>query len=158
MAAGERRRNLPETLPDRLQLPTGFARPKVALPGILVVSGPSCGRGRGATDPEIETFCAAFADDAPINAFPLIVIVDDSEFVAARLENFLWVTFTRSDPATDLYGIGAETMAKHWGCRGALVIDARTKPHHAPPLETDPVVERRVDELGAPGGPLHGLV
>jgi 4-hydroxy-3-polyprenylbenzoate decarboxylase len=37
------------------------------------------------------------------------------------------------------------------------VIDARIKPHHAPPLEEDPAVTRRVDELAASGGPLQGL-
>jgi 4-hydroxy-3-polyprenylbenzoate decarboxylase len=38
-----------------------------------------------------------------------------------------------------------------------LLIDARVKPHHAPPLIEDPAVERRVDQLAAPGGPLHGV-
>jgi 4-hydroxy-3-polyprenylbenzoate decarboxylase len=47
---------------------------------------------------------------------------------------------------------------KHWGCRGSLVIDARAKPHHAPPLVEDPAVTRRVDALAAPGGPLHGII
>ena len=47
---------------------------------------------------------------------------------------------------------------KHWGCRGPLVIDARLKPHHAPPLVEDPEVSRRVDALAAPGGPLHGII
>ena len=54
----------------------------------------------------------------------------------------LWVTFTRSNPAVDIDGIGAETLHKHWGCRGSLVIDARIKPHHAPPLIEDPEVTR----------------
>jgi 4-hydroxy-3-polyprenylbenzoate decarboxylase len=57
-----------------------------------------------------------------------------------------------------MYGAGAFTHCKHWGCRGPLIIDARLKSFHAPALETDPDVERRVDELGAPGGPLHGFV
>ncbi len=59
-----------------------------------------------------------------------MVIVDDSEFTAASLANFLWVTFTRSNPAADVHGIGEFTANKHWGCTGSLVIDARTKPHH----------------------------
>ena len=64
----------------------------------------------------------------------------------------------RSNPAADVYGIGAFTREKHWGCTGALVIDARIKPHHAPPLVEDPAVARRVDALAAPGGPLHGIL
>ena len=47
-----------------------------------------------------------------------------------------------------------ETEHKHWGCRGALVIDARIKPHHAPPVVEDPEVTRRVDALAARGGRL----
>ena len=70
----------------------------------------------------------------------------------------MWVTFTRSNPAADVYGIGAFTSQKHWGCRGSLVIDARIKPHHAPPLVEDPAVARRVDALGAAGGPLAGII
>jgi 4-hydroxy-3-polyprenylbenzoate decarboxylase len=38
------------------------------------------------------------------------------------------------------------------------VIDARVKTHHAPGLIEDPAVSRRVDELAAPGGPLHGVI
>jgi 4-hydroxy-3-polyprenylbenzoate decarboxylase len=50
--------------------------------------------------------------------------------------------------------VDALTHHKHWGCRGPLVIDARIKPHHAPPLVEDPEVTRQVDALAARGGPL----
>jgi 4-hydroxy-3-polyprenylbenzoate decarboxylase len=93
-----------------------------------------------------------------LRGFPWIALVDDSEVTARTLNNFLWVTFTRSNPAADLYGIDSFTDQKHWGCRGSLVIDARIKPHHAPPLIEDPDVTRRVDALAAPGGPLHGVI
>ncbi|MFM8581334.1 MAG: 3-octaprenyl-4-hydroxybenzoate carboxy-lyase, partial [Planctomycetaceae bacterium] len=77
-----------------------------------------------------------------------------SDFTARTLNNFLWVTFTRSDPARDIDGVGASIVQKHWGCSGPLVIDARIKPHHAPPLVEDPAVTRRIDALAARGGPL----
>jgi 4-hydroxy-3-polyprenylbenzoate decarboxylase len=86
-----------------------------------------------------------------------VVLVDDSEFCGRSLDNFLWVTFSRSNPATDVGGIAAATVHKHWGCRGSLVIDARRKPHHAPLLVEDPQVTARVDVLFAKGGPLAGL-
>jgi 4-hydroxy-3-polyprenylbenzoate decarboxylase len=70
----------------------------------------------------------------------------------------MWVTFTRSNPAPDVHGVGEFTQQKHWGCTGPLVIDARIKPHHAPPLIEDAAVSKRVDALGAPGGPLHGII
>ena len=88
----------------------------------------------------------------------MIVIVDDSDFAAHSLENFLWTTFTRSDPASDVYGIEPFVSDKHWGCQGSLVIDARAKPHHAPPLIEDAAVTRRVDALAARGGPLYGVI
>ena len=88
----------------------------------------------------------------PLNRFPLVVVVDDSEFAARSLNNFLWTTFTRSNPATDVHGVGSFVEAKHWGCRGSLVIDARAKPHHAPMLEEDPEIERRVEALAVRAG------
>ena len=152
-AAGPPRRTLPTELPAGLRLPDGFHDPRVALPGILAVQGPAYRDGAG----DVASFCRSFGADDPIRGFPLIVIVDDSEFTAQSERNFLWVTFTRSDPAADIEGIGAFIDQKHWGCTGPLVIDARIKPHHAPPLVDDPEIERRVDRLAAPGGPLHGV-
>jgi 4-hydroxy-3-polyprenylbenzoate decarboxylase len=151
-AAGPARRTLPTEL-SSLGLPDGFRAPRVVLPGILAIeAGPYRDSGG-----EIASFCSAFRDDSPIRKFPLVVIVDDSAFVSESLRNFVWVTFTRSDPAADIDGVGSFTEKKHWGCTGPLVIDARIKPHHAPPLVDDPAIERRVDGLAAPGGPLHGV-
>ena len=90
--------------------------------------------------------------------FPLVVIVDDVEFASRTLHNFLWVTFTRSNPASDIDGIEAFTQDKHWGCRGSLVIDARIKSHHAPALEEDPAIQKRIESLAAKGGPLESLI
>jgi 4-hydroxy-3-polyprenylbenzoate decarboxylase len=157
-ASGAKIRQLPDTIPSELHLPAGFKKPNLALPGILLIEGRSATGPRGQTQPELEAFCAALEPDHPVNRFPLIVMVDDSEFTSQSLNNFLWTTFTRSDPAVDTCGIGARSISKHWGCTGSLVIDARSKPHHAPPLIDDPTIERRVDALGAPGGPLHGIL
>ncbi|RUL84640.1 UbiD family decarboxylase [Tautonia sociabilis] len=156
--AGPRRRELPTDLPPDLNLPDGFSEPRVALPGVLVLRGPAFSPDSKGEDQSLAGFRWSFQRGDPINAFPLVVIVDDSDFAARSLRNFLWVTFTRSDPAADIAGIGAFTHQKHWGCRGALLIDARIKPHHAPPLEDDPAAERAVDALAAPGKPLHGVI
>ena len=103
---------------------------------------------------QVTNFCSSYMEDDKINDFPLIVIADNSPKLAASLGNFLWITFTRSNPATDVNGIASFVNHKHWGCCGSLVIDARTKSHHAPPLVEDPEVSRRVDALAARGGPL----
>jgi 4-hydroxy-3-polyprenylbenzoate decarboxylase len=153
--AGPPLRTLPTSLPDHLNLPDGFSAPKIVLPGVLLVqSPPYSSEGEAAA----ERFCCAFQPGGAINALPLIVLADDSDFAARNVSNFLWVTFTRSNPAADIHGMGAFTHQKHWGCEASLVIDARIKPHHAPPLEDDPEVSRRVDALGAPGGPLYRII
>ncbi len=157
-AAGPLRRRLDSELPAGLEFPVAFGGADVCLPGVLAVQAPPSSQERGECDAVIEEFCRFYAERDCLAGFPLIVICDDSRFTAATLNNFLWVTFTRSNPATDVYGIQAETRGRHWGCRGPLVIDARVKPFHAPPLVDDPAVERRVDQLGVQGGPLHGII
>jgi 4-hydroxy-3-polyprenylbenzoate decarboxylase len=152
-AAGPCRRTLPAELPAGLRILEPFGDPRVVLPGILAIQGPPY----QAATADVASYCRSIETSDPIRGFPLIVIVDDSEFTARSERNFLWVTFTRSDPAADIYGVGAFIDKKHWGCAGPLVIDARKKPHHAPPLVDDPEIERRVDLLAAPGGPLHGV-
>jgi 4-hydroxy-3-polyprenylbenzoate decarboxylase len=157
-AVGPPRRELATELPGNLHLIDGFHEPRVALPGVLVLAGPPFAPGAAGRNEAVHRFCATQGDEEAVHGFPWLVVVDDSEFAARTLNNFLWVTFTRSNPAADIHGIGSFTDEKHWGCRGSLVIDARSKPHHAPPLVEDPEVSRRVDALAAPGGPLHGVI
>jgi 4-hydroxy-3-polyprenylbenzoate decarboxylase len=123
------------------------------MPGVAVVEGGPYREGAS----DLLHLCQTLDTGDTLQGIPLIVVVDDSEFSAANLRNFLWVVFTRSDPASDIEGVGSTIQQKHWGCSGPLVIDARIKPRHAPPLIDDPEIERRVDALAAPGRPLHGI-
>jgi 4-hydroxy-3-polyprenylbenzoate decarboxylase len=153
-AAGKPRRTLGTTLPPDLQLPEGFRSPRVCLPGVLAIAARPFQPAGG---DEMGRACRVLAEQPALDAFPLVVVVDDSEFCARSLSNLLWVTFTRSNPATDVRGGGERVVDKHWGCQGPLVIDARIKPYHAPPLEEDPRVTARVDRLFTSSGPLAGL-
>jgi len=182
-ARGEPVRTLPHELPAGVALPGGFRNPRVCLPGVVAIEGPRIEprpalhplAAPGQTDQggdaaiwrlaagaawsaDVERLCAAIPADHPLRAFPLLVVVDDADFAARSLENLLWVTFTRSNPAADVHGVDAAVHQKHWGCRGPLVIDARLKPHHAPPVEEDPAVTARVDDLCRRGGPLAGIL
>jgi len=157
-ACGAVRRNLGRELPSDLSMPAGFSDPAMVMPGVLAVSAPQHGGQPNSSDGVPERFCRELTTGGWGPEWPLIVLTEDSRFCAESLRNWLWVTFTRSNPAADLYGIESFTDSKHWGCRGPLVIDARIKPHMAPPLISDPAIVRRVDQLGAPGGPLHGYV
>ncbi len=149
-AVGPRRRELPVAC-EHLRLPEGFKDARLVLPGVLAVTAPKW-TGNTNDASSARQFCAAFTDTDPINQFPWITLVEDASFAAANLNNWLWTTFTRSNPAVDIDGIGASTVARHWGCRGSLVVDARPKSHHAPPLIEDPDVSRKVDALASRGG------
>ena len=81
-----------------------------------------------------------------LQSFPFIVLCDDAAFAAKTLNNYLWLTFTRTNPSHDMYGINSFTENKHWGC-STLIFDARIKPHHAPPLVLHNEVEKKVDQL-----------
>jgi 4-hydroxy-3-polyprenylbenzoate decarboxylase len=155
--AGPKRRELAASLLPDLRLPSILSEPRVAHPGVLVVRAPRATVRRD--DAEYDPAIAGIAKELAVpDGLPLVVLVDNSEFAARSLENWVWVTFTRSDPASDIYGVGAFEHRKHWGCTGPLIIDARLKPHHPAPLEEDPTIRKRVDALAVRGGPLHGLI
>jgi 4-hydroxy-3-polyprenylbenzoate decarboxylase len=156
-ARGPARRSLENVVPAELALPVGLTRPAVCLPGVLALSGPAYAAAADGCDDFVPRSCAALELSHPINRFPLVVVCDDSEFCARTLNNFLWTTFTRSDPAMDVHGVASFVRHKHWGASGALLIDARRKPGHAPPLVEDPRVSAHIDALAALGGPLHGM-
>jgi 4-hydroxy-3-polyprenylbenzoate decarboxylase len=74
-------------------------------------------------------------------------LCDDASFVSKTLGNWLWVTFTRSNPSHDVYGVGSFTENKHWGCKGSLIVDARIKPFHAPPVEMPEEFMKKAKQL-----------
>jgi 4-hydroxy-3-polyprenylbenzoate decarboxylase len=153
--AGEPIRALGTEKPS-LQLPALCKDAKVAQPGVLVV-GMTAFTTYQQASLEMDTLSKTL-EGQDLKAFPLIVIVDDVDFASGTLNNWLWVTFTRSNPSHDIYGVGSFVEHKHWGCNGPLLIDARIKPHHAPPLVEDPATTRKVDQLAAKGGPLAGIL
>jgi 4-hydroxy-3-polyprenylbenzoate decarboxylase len=155
-AAGERRRSLWRELPPGTAFPRPFERVRPVMPGVFAVEAPPF-TSYEAVEREIGMLDEGLRG-TELGGAPLLILCDDAGFTAASVDNFVWVTFTRSNPSHDVHGIGAFVEHKHWGCRGPVVIDARIKPHHAPPLERDPAVERRVDRLGERGGPLHGII
>lgn len=157
-AAGKPKRKLSSEMPSGMDLPRGFRDPHVFAPGILVIKGPKHQKKRDHQDAAMDRLGEILKKAKGIEGFPMIVVADDAAFTAKDWDNFLWVAFTRSDPATDIYGVDSFTHAKHWGAETAIIIDARLKTYHAPPLEPNPEVEKRVDALGAPGAPLHGII
>ncbi len=153
-AYGEKIRTLSNNITDPIKEIKTFSNPQVAMPGVLVMQASQFENYTKAKQ-EFELFNDEVKQkQIDMASFPMIVIVDDASFTAATLKNWLWVTFTRSNPSHDIYGINSKTEFKHWGCDN-VIIDARIKPHHAPILEKDPEIEKRVDKLFEKGGSLY---
>jgi 4-hydroxy-3-polyprenylbenzoate decarboxylase len=141
-AAGEKKRDLLSELPKDFVLPSGFKNPRLVTKGIVAVELTD-DRRQSTVESIIKEISGQWTVDSGL---PVIVICDDADFLAKDFANFLWVTFTRSNPSHDLYGINEHFENKHWCC-DTLIIDARIKPHHAPVLEKNAAVEKRVDEI-----------
>ncbi len=86
-----------------------------------------------------------------------IVIYDDFKFSAnpKNLNDYVWVTYTRSNPSHDIYGVDEFIENKHWGCKGPIIIDARKKTHHAPELKILPETEKAIERFFKKGGSLE---
>jgi len=156
-ATGAPRRQLARSVPDGISVPDGFSNVRLVLPGVLAISGPKFTSTSDGSTEKLQAHLESLPRDLLAHVV-LVVLCDDSEFCARNLNNFLWVTFTRSNPSRDVHGVRSFTKFKHWGSDGPLIIDARIKPHHAPPLVEDPSVSRRVDAMCAVGGSLHGII
>lgn len=155
-AAGSKKRTLATEVPVNLNLPRPFQQAKLAMPGVLVLEGENFASYEEALE-QLAIWCEA-AKEVDFSGIVMLVLVDDAGFAAENINNFVWTTFTKSNPAYDIYGIRSFTQFKHWGCEGPVIIDARRKPHHAPDLIKDETVEKHIDRLGAKGGSLYGII
>lgn len=157
-AFGEKKRELCREVPNELKELKNFQNPQLCMPGVVVLQTARFSDYATAQaemkqlDEQLNTQLASLTGVA------IIVVADDAEFVAATMNNYLWVTYTRCNPSHDMYGIASFQENKHWGCKGPLVIDARIKKHHAPPVEKDPAVEKKIDRLFNKGGSLYGVL
>ncbi|MBG6235908.1 4-hydroxy-3-polyprenylbenzoate decarboxylase [Pedobacter sp. CAN_A7] len=136
-AAGPVKRQLNSSLPNHLN--HNF---HLAMPGVLTLQGEPYQNADSAAQ-ELAELKESLLPQS-LEGIALIVLCDDAAFTAENINNLVWVTFTRSNPATDVDGVGSFTKDKHWGCTGPLIIDARKKPHHAPELIKDPQVELNI--------------
>lgn len=162
-AYGDPLRTLAKEVPTALKEVNTMHNPQLCMPGVVALEAPAfttyteAARQMETLDQRIQALVPPDAQGRLLSEVPLIVVCDDSTFTAANLRNFVWVSFTRCNPSHDMYGVAARQVYKHWGCKGPLIIDARIKPHHAPPVEKDPTVERKIERLFAKGGSLAAL-
>jgi 4-hydroxy-3-polyprenylbenzoate decarboxylase len=159
-AYGEVIRELATAIPEPVKQLQGFENARLVMPGVVALQAKSFTNYAYA---ELEFMQLNDQLNTPgtisqLQHLPFIVVCDDAGFVSANLRNFLWTTFTRCNPSHDIYGIGSFQQNKHWGCHGSLVFDARSKPHHAPPVEMDSTVNRKIERLFNKGGSLYQVI
>lgn len=157
-AYGEAKRVLCTAVSEDLKELRNFYNPQLCMPGVVALQAETFST-YDAAQKQMQHLNEQLADrERNLQETPFIIVCDDSSFVAATLNNYLWVAYTRCNPSHDIYGINSSFSNKHWGCTGPLIIDARIKPHHAPPVEKDPVTERRIDRIFAGSGSLAGVI
>jgi UbiD family decarboxylase len=117
LGLGEAKRGLPREF--RGELPPAISAAEVFCAGCLVVEGKTYQE-----DPEQ---AARLAKEPAFAEWPLVVLHDDAS-VARSTPDFLWSTWTRFEPASDIYAANTRVVRHHLAYTAPIVIDARTKP------------------------------
>jgi 3-polyprenyl-4-hydroxybenzoate decarboxylase len=133
----EKRRELPREFTG--SLPANCIKPKVFLPGTLVVQGTSYTDAPG--------LAKQLAEHTDLSPWPVILLVDNAEAATASMQEFLWTFFTRFEPAADIHGRAAAVHRFHVGLEPPIAIDCRMKPWYTDVLEVDKKTKDRVDAI-----------
>jgi UbiD family decarboxylase len=119
LGLGDPVRDLPRQF-QSARVPSGVTDVRVFCGGCLVVGAPSY-----ADEPRA---AERLAGDGAFEGWPLVVLSDEPARAAASAMNFLWTTFTRFEPAADIYAADRRIVRNHIAYPGPVVIDARLKP------------------------------
>ena len=121
-AYGEKKRELATTITNEIMSLKTFNHPFLAMPGVLILQGNKF-ENYEKTEEEISEFnIELIRSRIDTHNYPFIVICDDSDFTSATLNNWLWVTFTRSNPSHDIHGVNPFTRFKHFGCDSVIIL------------------------------------
>jgi 4-hydroxy-3-polyprenylbenzoate decarboxylase len=146
-AAGTKIRELRNNPSDlkTLALPQGFKNATIVMPGVLMIEGPAHLENGNEAFHELK---ASLAHWEFRENYPWISIIDEGALSTDNiLSDFLWLTFTRSDPAQDIYGLDETVENKHWKCKAPLIIDARIKPQHQKQLTIPTEITARAKQI-----------
>ncbi|MFZ1699480.1 MAG: UbiD family decarboxylase [Pyrinomonadaceae bacterium] len=125
MGVGDAKRELAAEFTG--DLPTGIRSAEPYCKGCLVVEGDPYD-----TDKDL---ASRVASSDSFKDWQMVVLHDKVEF-ARSTDKFLWATWTRFDPASDIYAREVATKNNHIGYTAPIVIDARMKPWY--PKEVEP--------------------
>ena len=92
-----------------------------------------------------QTLAEQIAESGKFDEWQIVVLHDSIEY-ARSSEKFLWATWTRFDPASDVYAKATQVRQHHLSYTAPIVIDARMKPWYPKELEARPDIAKLVDE------------
>ncbi len=139
-AYGDERRNLATAIPGKIS--ALHANTQLIMPGVIALN--ANGISIASLQENLKGSGEMLLEKEGV---AMIIITEDATWMAAEFNNFIWATFTRTNPAKDIDGVDSYTINKHWGCKGPLILDATIKKHHAPAVVKDTEVEKKVTEL-----------
>lgn len=153
-AYGEKLRELKTELPEIIKACTFISHPVFLMEGVIALELNKFTDYKTART-EIKKLGEWIGErKAHFEGIVQIVIYDDFKFTE-NLNDYLWVTYTRSNPSHDIYGVDEVNENKHWGCKGPMIIDARKKTHHAPELKVSPETEKAIERFFKKGASLE---
>ncbi len=134
VGVGEKKRELKREFSG--DLPLGVKKAKVFCGGCLVLETSSYETDNNLGNRIAE--CGAFDD------FQVVVLHDSIEF-AASADKFLWATWTRFNPSTDINAREISVENNHISYKNPIVIDARMKPWYPKEVEVREDIKQLVD-------------
>src|SRR5689334_13806056 len=134
LGLGDAVRTLPREFKG--ELPSYLKRAEVFCGGCLVVEGDSFAEGEG--------LAARIATDEAFREWPLVVLHEKAN-VARSVVEFLWSTWTRFEPAADIYAAQTSVQRHHLVYKAPIVIDARVKPGFPDELVVRDDIKQLVD-------------
>jgi UbiD family decarboxylase len=134
MGLGDAKRDLPREF--RGELPAGVKTAEPFCAGCLVVEGPGYA--------EEENLGKRIAESGAFDNWQMVVIHDEVQY-ARSADKFLWATWTRFNPATDIFAKQVTLKNNHIGYTAPIVIDARMKPWYPKEVEAHPDTLKLVD-------------
>ena len=144
-AYGDAKRSLANTVPNEIQQLNVNA--KLVLPGIIAVDAALINT-KGLQE-KLKGQGANLLNELGVVMF---ILTENPTWMAEDSNNFLWACFTRTNPSHDMEGVDSFIEQKHWGANGPLIFDATIKKHHAPPVEKNTAIEKKVDGILAKYG------
>jgi 4-hydroxybenzoate decarboxylase subunit C len=138
MGLGDKRFELRTEPCAELKHPS-FRKQQVFAPGVLVVEGPAW--------QDQDRIAQYLLEEAAVQPFRLICLVDNASECVQDDQSFLWTVFTRFEPAADIHARESRLERFHVQLSAPLVLDCRMKPWYPPPVEPLPETVARVDVM-----------